>query len=82
MPVGGIKEKVLAAFNSGIKKVIIPEKNKKDLEDIPKEVKQEMDFVLVSCLDEVFREVLLVESLAQKACLKNYLEDRELDGAA
>ena len=82
LPVGGIKEKILAAFNHGIKTVILPEQNKKDLEDVPKEVKDQMNFISVCHLDEVFREALLLESLPKKAGLKEYLEDRELDSAA
>ena len=82
LPVGGIKEKTLAAFNNGIKTVILPEKNKKDLDDIPKEVKKKMSFILVSSLDEVFKEVLQIESLTLETGLKEYLEDKELDGAA
>ena len=82
LPVGGIKEKTLAAFNNGIKTVILPEKNKKDLDDVPKDVKQQMNFILVSSLDEVFKEVLLIESIAKTVGLKEYLEDKELGGAA
>ena len=81
LPVGGIKEKTLAAFNHGIKTVIIPKKNKKDLEDIPKEIKKQMKFILVSDLSEVFKEVLLVESLDQKTRLKEFFEDKEQQDA-
>ena len=81
LPVGGVKEKVLAAFNNGIKTVILPEKNKKDLDDIPKEVKQQMNFILVSSLDEVFKEVLL-GPLPEKEGLKTYLENKEIDNVA
>ena len=82
LPVGGIKEKTLAAFNSGIKTVILPEKNKKDLDDIPQEAKQEMDFILVSHLAEVFDEVLLTEPSSVASSLKEPLEDKVLDGVA
>ncbi len=82
LPVGGIKEKTLAAFNNGVKNVILPEKNKKDLEDIPKEAKREMNFILVSSLDEAFKEVLLLESLSQAGDLKESLKNKELDGVA
>ena len=84
LPVGGIKEKVLAAFNNGIKTVLLPEKNQKDLEDIPKEIQKEMNFIFVSKLAEVFKEVLLIEPLSKTENLKEYLEDRAeaLDGAA
>ena len=61
LPVGGIKEKVLAAFNNNIKTVILPSKNKKDCEEIPEEIKKKMSFLFVSELSEVFKEVLLFE---------------------
>jgi len=54
LPVGGVKEKVLAAQRAGIKRMILPAPNKKDLIDIPKVVKTEMEFIFV----EDFREVL------------------------
>ena len=55
MPVGGIKEKVLAALRAGIKETILPEKNKKDLEDIPDHVKEQMTFHFVSSMSEVLQ---------------------------
>ena len=83
LPVGGVKEKTLAAFNNGITTVILPEKNKKDLSDIPKEIQEQMNFILVSDLSDVFKEVLLVKVLPKKESLKEeYLEDKELDGVA
>lgn len=53
LPVGGIKEKVLAAKRAGISTVILPQKNEKDLEDIPEEVKKEIKFHFVQRMDEV-----------------------------
>jgi len=53
LPVGGIKEKVLAAHRAGIKKVILPKENEKDLEKIPKQVKRKLEFILVGHMDEV-----------------------------
>jgi len=53
LPVGGIKEKVLAARRAGIRKVIMPAKNKDDLEEIPEHVKKNMIFYFVETLDEV-----------------------------
>ncbi len=55
MPVGGIKEKVLAALRAGITETILPEKNKKDLEDIPEAVKEQMTFHWVSTMGEVLQ---------------------------
>jgi ATP-dependent Lon protease len=54
LPVGGIREKCLAALSQGIKDVIIPLANQKDLADIPKEFKDSMNFICVENLDEVF----------------------------
>lgn len=52
LPVGGIKEKVLAARRAGIRRVILPAENKKDLRDLPAEVSSEMEFVYASIIDE------------------------------
>ncbi len=58
LPVGGIKEKVLAARRAGIKTVILPRRNENDLEDIPEEARKEMEFVFVDTVDEVLRHAL------------------------
>ena len=55
LPVGGIKEKVIAAVRSGIKRVILPEENKKDLKDIPDNIKKKIKFIFVKELDEVVK---------------------------
>ncbi|MBI9102662.1 MAG: endopeptidase La [Spirochaetales bacterium] len=61
MPVGGIKEKVIAAHRAGIKKILLPKDNQKDLQDIPNEVRQEIEFKLVSTVEEVIKESLGLE---------------------
>ena len=82
LPVGGVKEKVLAAFNSGVKTVILPQKNEKDLSDISKKIKKALTFVLVSDLEEVFKEVLLFEPPKEPLAL-DYLESAKgLEGVA
>src|SRR4029077_224685 len=53
MPVGGIKEKVLAAHRAGIKRVLLPERNRKDIVDIPESVRAELDVVFVKKIDDV-----------------------------
>jgi ATP-dependent Lon protease len=53
LPVGGIKEKVLAAKRAGIRTVILPQKNAKDLEEIPEAIKKEMEFHFVQKMDEI-----------------------------
>lgn len=57
LPIGGLKEKVLAAKRMGIKTVIIPKRNKKDLEELPKYVKEGLKFILVESMDEVLKHV-------------------------
>ncbi|MEN6348588.1 MAG: endopeptidase La [Syntrophomonas sp.] len=59
LPIGGLKEKVLAAHRAGINTVILPIDNKKDLADIPANVKKKMQFVVVSHMDEVLAETLV-----------------------
>lgn len=59
LPVGGIKEKVLAANRMGIKKVLLPIENEKDLEEIPDKIRKKMTFVLVKSMDEVLEHALI-----------------------
>jgi ATP-dependent Lon protease len=59
LEIGGVKEKVLAAYRSGLRQVILPKSNEKDLRDIPDEVKQNMVFTFVQTMDEVLRLALL-----------------------
>jgi ATP-dependent Lon protease len=59
LPIGGVREKVLAAHRAGIKTMILPEANKKELEKLPPIVKRSMKFVLVNHMDEVLKEALL-----------------------
>ncbi len=58
LPVGGIKEKVLAAHRAGIRRVILSRRNERDLEDIPPEVRRDMEFVLVDTVAEVLANAL------------------------
>jgi ATP-dependent Lon protease len=55
LPIGGLKEKALAALRADIRRVIIPQQNKKDLEDIPKDIRDKMEFFPVKDMDEVVR---------------------------
>ncbi|WP_090947555.1 endopeptidase La [Parageobacillus thermantarcticus] len=59
LPIGGLKEKTLSAHRAGLKKVILPKDNEKDLDDIPDVVKKDLQFVLVSHLDEVLQHALV-----------------------
>jgi ATP-dependent Lon protease len=61
MPVGGIKEKVLAAHRAGIERIILPLDNKKDLEDIPQDAKDQLDFSFVENINEVLKLTMDME---------------------
>ncbi len=63
LPIGGLKEKVLAAHRAGIKTIILPSENKRDLNDVPANVRRKMHFVLVSHMDEVLAETLVKTDL-------------------
>jgi ATP-dependent Lon protease len=57
LPIGGLKHKVLAAHRAGIETVLLPKRNKKDLKDIPADVKDGVRFILVSTMWDVLREI-------------------------
>jgi ATP-dependent Lon protease len=59
LPVGGIKEKILAAYRAGIREIVMPEENEKDLEDILEDVREDMTFHFVKHMDEVLSHVLV-----------------------
>ncbi|MEG6523154.1 endopeptidase La [Desulfotomaculum sp. 1211_IL3151] len=63
LPVGGIKEKVMAAHRAGIKLIIMPKDNKKDLEDIPVNIKKHLEFILVEHIDQVLEIALLEKEI-------------------
>lgn len=71
LPVGGIREKCLAALNQGLTEVIIPKANEKDLADIPKLFKDKLNFTLVDNLDEVFAVVFDKSEKAKKTTKKD-----------
>jgi ATP-dependent Lon protease len=58
LPIGGVKEKVLGAHRAGITRIILPRDNEADLEDIPAEVRSQLEFHCVSTLDEAFDRAL------------------------
>jgi ATP-dependent Lon protease len=66
LPVGGIKEKVLAAHRAGIRTIILPKKNEKDLVEIPKNTRRELKFILVERMDEVLVAALRGKERAAK----------------
>ena len=70
LPIGGLKEKVLAAHRGGIKTVLIPEENEKDIDEIPSTILKSVSMVLVSHMDDVLKKALIVadpENLFKKA---------------
>ncbi len=58
LPIGGVKEKVLAARRAGLKRVILPRGNQKDLRDLPDEVRKEMEFIFADRVEDVLAEML------------------------
>jgi ATP-dependent Lon protease len=88
LPIGGLKEKLLAALRGGIKTVLIPKDNEKDLEDIPDNVKEGMEIIPVSIVDEVLKHALVSELVpvewTEEDILKNSIsgptEDSDVSG--
>lgn len=67
LPVGGIKEKVLAAHRARLKTVLLPKRNDADLEDIPSEVKDELQFIFVETIDEIMKHALEEKPVGEMA---------------
>ncbi len=61
LPVGGIREKVMAAHRAGIKKILLPAENERDIEEIPKNVRKQLEFVLLNTVDEALEQALVKE---------------------
>ena len=61
LPIGGLKEKTLAAFRAGVDTVIIPKENEKDIDKIPKSIKSKLNFIAASNIDEVISKALVGE---------------------
>jgi ATP-dependent Lon protease len=61
LPIGGLKEKILAAHRGLVTRVLIPMENKKDIEDIPKRILKRVELVLVNHMDDVLREALVLK---------------------
>ncbi|WP_437661649.1 endopeptidase La [Sorangium sp. So ce1182] len=75
LPIGGLKEKVLAAHRAGIKRIIVPERNRADLEEVPKEVVDELQFFFVSRMEQVLEAAL--ERLPEPAPVTEESKDGE-----
>ncbi len=76
LPIGGLKEKTLAAFRMGIKTVIIPDENKPDYDELPQKIKESMKFVFAKTMDTVLEYALLGTSTDSKSAIKemSYIE--------
>ena len=57
LPIGGLKEKVIGADRAGVKKIIIPKENENDLEEIPKEILEKLEFTIVSKYEDIYQKV-------------------------
>jgi len=62
LPIGGLKEKILAAHRAGIKTVLIPKDNQKDLKEIPSKILKSVEVILVEHMDEVLRKALILDA--------------------
>jgi ATP-dependent Lon protease len=66
LPIGGLKEKSLAAKRMGIKKIILPKRNKKDIDDIPKYIKKDMEFIFADTMEQVLKVALIDKKKGKK----------------
>ena len=64
LPVGGIKDKVLAAMRAGIQRVMLPARNRRDLEDVPQEAKDKLEFIFIDNVDAAVLNAMAPESAA------------------
>ncbi len=81
LPIGGLKEKVLAAHRAGIQTIILPRDNEKDLEDIPSNVRRKMEFVLAEHMDQVLQHALVDLSLGEEGTAQVLPREEDLNPA-
>ena len=77
LPVGGIKEKVIAAHRSGIKKILLPLENKKNICDVPEEIKKDMQFIFIETIEELMQETLGIK-LPRVSEFHFYIPDKNM----
>ncbi len=83
LPVGGLKEKILAAHRGGIKKIVIPKENQKDLKDIPATVAKQVEIVFAEHMDEVLPQALILnegDTLFQESDIPFEIMSKDVDG--
>jgi ATP-dependent Lon protease len=79
LPIGGLPEKLMAAQRAGVKKVLIPKENVRDLEDVPEEIRTSLEIVPVSSVKEVIRHALGIQLPSKKAAAPSASEKEEAD---
>jgi ATP-dependent Lon protease len=79
LPIGGLKEKLLAAHRGGISKVLIPEENEKDLAEIPKNIKDKLTIVPVKWIDQVMEHALVHQPLPKPSSKGAKSESKSTD---
>lgn len=62
LPIGGIREKVLAALRAGIKRVLLPQANAKDLADLPEDIRNHLEFIFCNSINQVLENALIQKS--------------------
>jgi ATP-dependent Lon protease len=82
LPVGGIREKVLAAHRAGIRKVLLPTENERDIDDIPQNVRRKLEFALIESADEALGHILVrpVKPAAADSSVKKQAVKRRAAG--
>jgi ATP-dependent Lon protease len=66
LPIGGLKEKLIAAHRSGIKTVFIPKENERDLDDIPESIRNDLEIISVDQIEKIIKRVLVPHDLPAK----------------
>jgi ATP-dependent Lon protease len=66
LPIGGLKEKLLAAHRTGIRTFIMPKKNAKDLEEVPRKIQRDLALIMVTSMDEVLKAAMAREVFAKR----------------
>jgi len=82
LPIGGLKEKVLAAHRAGLKRVLFPRENLKDVEEIPENVRKALTLIPVEHMDQVLKEAFLENPLKQHEDWSDGVEPVAAEGVA